>query len=132
VDYARVAISGAVSGSAGRSGPAEVRLVEFGPHERRHRAWLGLAGWWGAAAMAAFVPIGHGLLAAGLAVFGVYSAARRYGTEHVVVEVTGECPECGAAQSLEAPEAWVPTAPLTCRTCRADLAFSADPPPGPD
>jgi hypothetical protein len=77
--------------------------------------------------MSAFLPVGRVLLVVGLAAFGVYSAVRRYRTEQVVVEVIGDCPECGARETLEAPEEWEPPAPLTCRACRADLAFSADP-----
>jgi hypothetical protein len=131
VDYARVAISGTVSGAGGVSGSAEIHVVEFGPRERRRRAWLGLAGWWGAAGMAAFLPVGRGVVVAGLAGFGVYSAARRYRAEHVVVEVIGDCPLCGAAHALDAPEAWAAPAPLTCRVCRGQLTFSADAPPDP-
>jgi hypothetical protein len=127
VEYTRIAISGIVSGSAGHSGPAEIRLVEFGPRERRRRAWLGLAGWWAVAGMCAFLPVGRGVLVVGFAGFGIYSAVRRSRTEQVVVEVIGDCPECGAGQTLTAPEAWGPPAPLTCRACRAVLAFSADP-----
>jgi hypothetical protein len=56
---------------------------------------------------------------------------RRYRTEQVVVEVIGDCPECGAGQTLTAPEAWGPPAPLACRACRAALDFSADPVPDP-
>ena len=101
--------------------------MQFEPGERRRRAWLGLAGWWAAAAMSAFLPVGRVALVAGFAAFGIYSAVRRYRTEQVVVEVIGDCPECGAGQTLEAPEAWDPPAPLSCRACRAQLTFSIDP-----
>jgi hypothetical protein len=122
-----MAITGAVSGPAGRSSRAEVRVVEFGSRERRRRAWLGLAGWWAGASMAAFLPVGRVPLAAGLATAGVYSAVRRYRTARVVVEVIGDCPECGAAQALEVPHDWEPPAPVTCRACRAKLAFAIQP-----
>ncbi len=126
-----MSIGGAVSGSGGRSGPAEIHVVQFGPGERRRRAWLGLAAWWAAAAMSAFLPVGRLMLVAGFAAFGIYSAVRRYRIEQVVVEVIGNCPECGARQTLAAPEAWEPPAPLTCRACRAALVFSTDPIPEP-
>jgi hypothetical protein len=126
VDYARSVLTGTITDPQGNSTVAEVHVVEFGRAERRRRAWLGLAGWWGGAAMATVVPGARLLLVPGLAALGIYSAARRLHTARVVVEVSGICPTCGAAEALEVPETWQPPAPIACRQCGSHLAFAAE------
>lgn len=125
VEYARSVLTGTITDPHGNAGDADVHVVEFGRVERRRRAWLGLAGWWAGAAMVAFVPGPRLLLVPGLAALGIYSAARRFHTARVVVDVSGICPTCGAAEALEVPETWRPPAPITCRRCGSNLAFAA-------
>lgn len=76
--------------------------------------------------MAAFLPAMRGLLVPGFVALGIYSAVRRYRTERVVMEVSGNCPACGMADVLEVPEAWQPPGPISCRHCRASFAFTID------
>jgi hypothetical protein len=126
VDYARSTLPGTITDPHGNSGEVELHVVTFGRAERRRRAWLGLAGWWAGAAIVAVLPRARLVLVPGFVALGVYSAARRFHAARVVVAVRGVCPTCGAAEALDAPEAWQPPTPIICRRCHSHLSFTAE------
>jgi hypothetical protein len=74
---------------------ATVIVAPLSLGRRVTRALGAVAGCWGAAVIAVFVPVAHFLLVPALAVAGVIWAILRFREHEQVVRIHGTCPRCG-------------------------------------
>ncbi len=75
--------------------PATVRVLGHGRRDRARRALLALAGCWGAAIGAVFLPLLHFILVPALVLAGPLMAWSRMRQRLTILDVEGSCPACG-------------------------------------
>lgn len=105
-----------------RSAGATVRVRGHGRRDRARRALVALAGCWGAAIAAVFLPVLHFVLVPALLVAGPLAAWSQLRERLTILDVEGPCPACGAAiREAVGSDARTPIA-LRCGGCRRALS----------
>jgi hypothetical protein len=80
--------------------PATLTLVPLSLGWRLARALGVLAACWGAAVIAAFIPVAHFLLVPALAIAGPVWAVLRFREHRRLARAHGVCPRCGRVQDF--------------------------------
>lgn len=85
---------------------------------RAVRSWLGL---WGLALAAVFVPLLHFVLVPGLLVLGVVMGLLRLRERGTIVSARGNCPACGAEQTVAVGAPLLADVAFRCESCGRPL-----------
>lgn len=94
---------------------------------RWRRAFKGLATWWGAGFVGAFIPLAHLLLVPGFGLAGLISFAHRLRTLEVAHEVRGTCPDCALEQAFDGGRGWSLPFEVSCAGCHRTLTARKTP-----
>jgi hypothetical protein len=97
--------------------PAELSVIMRNAGERTRRAVLTWLAGWGLAIVAVFLPVLHFILVPLLFLGGPLLALHRLGERVSVLEVSGECPGCGAAQRQPLNAGAKPRLEFRCDAC---------------
>ena len=89
--------------------------------QRTRRAVLTWLAGWGCAILAVFLPVLHFVLVPLLFVGGPLLAITRLGERVSVLEVSGTCPGCGAAQRQPLNTGARPRLAFRCDACRREI-----------
>jgi hypothetical protein len=90
--------------------------------QRTRRAVLTWLAAWGCAILAVFLPVLHFVLVPLLLLGGPALALTRLGERVSVLEVSGSCPGCGAAQRQPLNTGARPRLAFRCDACRREIA----------
>ncbi|HET7224531.1 MAG TPA: hypothetical protein VFK69_02365 [Candidatus Eisenbacteria bacterium] len=101
--------------------PAVARLRIRNHRERLVRGALGLAGCWGLAVVAVFLPMLHFVLVPGLLIAGVALGWHRLHEHATVAGASGRCPACGAEVDTTLDESLGDAIALRCERCRREI-----------
>ena len=105
--------------------PANARIEARSTGWRARRAAIALAAGLIAAPAAALVPP-HAPWALGALGISLLTARRRWAEEHTLHFLEGACPRCGNGISLSRPVRLRHPHPISCPSCRYELAISVD------
>lgn len=89
--------------------------------QRTRRALLTWLAGWGCAIVAVFLPVLHFILVPLLFIGGPLLALSRLGERVSVLDVSGACPGCGAAQRQPLNAAARPRLAFRCDACRREI-----------
>ena len=110
-----------LSGYSDRSTVGTAEVVSFDRAARFKRALGGLAGFWGAAIVAAFIPVAHFVLVPGLILTGLIVFVSRWRRTEATLSMKGRCPDCDTAQIFDADGPWYLPRHVTCPGCSRTL-----------
>jgi hypothetical protein len=106
---------------------AIAQVLEQGASRRAARALAGLAGCWGAAAVAVFIPVAHFVLVPTFVLSGVVLAVVRLREASRLVGLRGVCPRCGAEQDFDVSGRFEAERPIDCPRCHTHLRLVSAP-----
>ncbi len=113
-----------LSGYGGVPTIGNATIQEFTRRERWRRALTVLGKWWGAGVLAVLIPVAHLVLVPGCLLYGACEFWAKIGTQELVTDARGKCPDCGDDQALDLAPRWYAPQPVTCRACRRGLVLA--------